>query len=788
MAKAAGKPGESGARKRRGAAQTRREAVERQVKQMLRDPRVGWGLVTATVFVVLATLAGVWAQDRPLVGEGRVMSGTRAVRMEFSVEDADLTEAARQTARTSTPRIFVAEPSRLEELSASIGNLPLTLAGVESLDEVDAQIRQNFGLTQESLAAVLSHVSEGVADPAWATASGVLAELVRESPMVSRETWQRFTQEGVGNQIELRIGNAPGRLVPATRVVNIGASEETRREDAELLAARAGFDGIERRVVAARIMSVTRPTFEEDQAATRAAQEAAAAQVPAATRVVPAGEILYRRGDVLGPTAAQLLRAELESFNRSAPAWRITARRLSLGAVVAGVTAGMAGYVIVFCPRVRRNPTRAAALAALGLLVIWLAAIVAVYDPRLVLLALVVPTVLAGSVIVVAYDRRTALALGAGIALLVSLLLSQAVAALILTLGGVAVAAWQLQEIRERRTLIRAGVMLALCLGGGTLATSLVILPVSAESMTQALLDAAFLALGGLTVAGMILFILPVLEKAFDITTGLTLIELRDPKHPLLRQLQQQAPGTYNHSLNVASISEAAADAVGADSLLTYVGCLYHDIGKMTKPEYFVENQAGGPNKHDRLSPAMSLLVIVGHVKDGLEMAREYDLPRAIEHFIEAHHGTTLVEYFYRRAVEQAKDGSESVPEELSYRYPGPKPRTREVAIAMLSDAVESATRTLSDPTPSRIDALVRSIANKRLMDGQFDDCDLTLRQLQAIVESVSKTVSAIYHGRIAYPGAGAPKKKTTVPGVPAETGGAAGTSAGAASGSAKSA
>ena len=262
-----------------------------------------------------------------------------------------------------------------------------------------------------------------------------------------------------------------------------------------------------------------------------------------------------------------------------------------------------------------------------------------------------------------------------------------------------------------------------------------------------------------MSVGVLTLALLPTIERVFDVTTGMTLIELRDSKQPLLRQLQQRAPGTYNHSLNVAAIGEAAAEAIRADSLLTYVGALYHDIGKMNKPEYFVENQVGGPNKHDKLSPAMSLLVIVGHVKDGVAMAREANLPASIQHFIEAHHGTTLVEFFYNRARKQAEQtarkgegGEPDLPEEIEYRYPGPKPRTKECAILMLADAVESATRTMVEPTPSRIDALVRALANKRLMDGQFDECELTLRDLQTISESISKSVASIYHGRVLYP------------------------------------
>ncbi|MCX5690020.1 MAG: HDIG domain-containing protein, partial [Planctomycetota bacterium] len=261
----------------------------------------------------------------------------------------------------------------------------------------------------------------------------------------------------------------------------------------------------------------------------------------------------------------------------------------------------------------------------------------------------------------------------------------------------------------------------------------------------------------------------PMLEQLFNVTTGLTLMELRDPKQPLLRELQVRAPGTYTHSLNVASIAEAAAEAIGADSLLTYVGALYHDVGKMNKPEYFVENQVPGINKHDRLSPAMSLLIIVGHVKDGMELAREFRLPRNIQHFIEAHHGTTLVEFFFARAKllaqkagagptlpgreeEETEPDDVYIPDEFEYRYPGPRPRSKECAILMIADAVESATRTLADPTPSRIESLVRTLANRRLMDGQFDDCELTLRELNLIVESISRTLASMFHARIAYP------------------------------------
>ena len=245
---------------------------------------------------------------------------------------------------------------------------------------------------------------------------------------------------------------------------------------------------------------------------------------------------------------------------------------------------------------------------------------------------------------------------------------------------------------------------------------------------------------------------LPYLEKAFRITTSMQLLEHADASHPLLRPLSEEAAGTYNHSLQVATISEAAAESIGVNSLLCRVASYYHDVGKINKADYFCENQNAGVNRHINLSPSVSLLIIIGHVKDGIEMAREYDLPTSIFPFIQQQHGTTLVEFFYYQAC--TKSGQPDGPgvSEVQYRYPGPKPRTKEIAILMIADAVESATRAMQEPNAARIESLVHDIVMKRLLDGQFDECDLSMRELHAIERSCVKSLLSIYHGRIAYP------------------------------------
>jgi putative nucleotidyltransferase with HDIG domain len=247
--------------------------------------------------------------------------------------------------------------------------------------------------------------------------------------------------------------------------------------------------------------------------------------------------------------------------------------------------------------------------------------------------------------------------------------------------------------------------------------------------------------------------LLPFIERLFDVQTDISLLELGDAAHPLLQELARRAPGTYNHSINVASLAEAAAESIGANGLLVRVGSYFHDIGKVFKPGYFVENQGRDGNRHESLLPAMSTLVIIAHVKDGVDLARQNRLPKPIVDFIEQHHGMTLVEYFYQQAAKQSEnDPDGEVVEESSYRYPGPKPRTCEAGVLMLADAVESASRTLVDPTPARIESLVEGIAMKRLLDGQFDDCGITLQELSRIRDSLVKSLTAVYHSRVKYP------------------------------------
>ncbi|MEX2188052.1 MAG: HDIG domain-containing metalloprotein, partial [Pirellulales bacterium] len=363
----------------------------------------------------------------------------------------------------------------------------------------------------------------------------------------------------------------------------------------------------------------------------------------------------------------------------------------------------------------------------------------------------VIPLMLFGMTVAVAYQQDLAMLISAAVALVVVFLAGFGITSFVVLTATVSVAVLLLGRIRSRRKLIYVG----LTAGIASALTSLGVNTLAGPTPTEPILVASlWCGLWGLVAAFLMTGLLPFIENLFGVQTDLSLIELGDVAHPLLQELVRRAPGTYNHSIMVASIAEAAAEAIGAHGLLVRVGAYFHDIGKMLKPGYFVENQGQNGNRHDDLVPAMSTLIIIAHVKDGADLARQHHLPQQIIDFIQQHHGTTLVEYFYGRAsAEQRATDPDRPVDESSFRYPGPKPQTKEAAVLMLSDAVESASRSLVEPAPARIESLVHDIAMKRLLDGQFNACGLTLHELHTIEESLIKSLIAVYHGRVKYPG-----------------------------------
>lgn len=341
-------------------------------------------------------------------------------------------------------------------------------------------------------------------------------------------------------------------------------------------------------------------------------------------------------------------------------------------------------------------------------------------------------------------------------ALALSLLVDEKFPFMIFALAGGIAGARGVFKCRTRNDIYRAGIRVGIvnCM----LIVAMTVISVREfGGLSQILMwNVSFGFIGGIVGALITMMLVPLLETVFNYTTDVKLLELSNLNHPLLREMIVKAPGTYHHSLVVGSMVEAAAEEIQANPLLAKVSSFYHDIGKMEHSNYFIENQKVGHNPHDHLSPNMSKTILVAHVKDGVELGEKYKLGKPIIDVIAQHHGTTLISFFYHRAKE-AEDSNIDNVSEAEFRYPGPKPQFKEAALSMLADSIEAAARSLDEPTPVRLQAIVKNIIHSKFMDGQLDECTLTLRDLSIIEEAFVRILLGIYHQRIDYPTAKKP-------------------------------
>ena len=487
-------------------------------------------------------------------------------------------------------------------------------------------------------------------------------------------------------------------------------------------------------------------SLEVDSEATSKAKNEAVEKTPEQFIRYSAGDLLAPAGEEITNEQVTLLKLEHEESLRQQPVSERFGRATSLfGLFVAMFT--LAGFYLHLHHRdVMVDLGHIATL--LVLIVTTMAA--CVFASGDAWHAEILPLLVFAMTVAIAYDEDLALLLVAEVALVLVVGLGQGLADYITLTAAAAATIFWMGRIRSRSKLIYVGlwagaVAMTTQIGANLLEEH----PLDFYLLFEAARTGIWTVLAGFLMSGL----LPFVEKTLGVLTDLSLLEIGDVAHPLLQELVRRAPGTYNHSINVASIGEAAADAINARGLLVRVGAYFHDVGKMLKPAYYVENQNRQENRHETLVPAMSSLIIIAHVKEGAELARQYNLPQPIVDLLLEHHGTTLVEYFYRRAAEKSQtDPNSGSVDEQTFRYPGPRPSTRESAVLMLSDAVESASRSLTEPTPARISSLVHDLAMKRLLDGQFEDCGLTLEELRLIEHSLVKSLTAVYHGRVKYP------------------------------------
>jgi len=472
-----------------------------------------------------------------------------------------------------------------------------------------------------------------------------------------------------------------------------------------------------------------------DLEATNRARRLAADNVEPSMRVVLPGEIVIREGDIVGEKDLPIL----EALGFYKP--HLTLKGLASYSLLALLMVGMvAAYMRIHVPRIYNSNLL---LLLLALTVITILGVSRYLTTLSVYLA---PLATAAMLIGILLESRLALLVTALLAMFIGIdtgsLPAAAVGLFTGTVGVLAVA-----RVTRRWDLVMA----SLLVWGTNIVSVLVFSLLGQDALDGILRDTLFFGgLNGLTAALVAIGALPFLESFFGITTHIKLLELSNPSEPVLHRLLTEAPGTYQHSIMVGNLAEAAAQAIGADALLCRVGAYYHDIGKIRRPRFFVENQVGQENPHDKLAPSLSSLIIVSHVKDGLDLARQYRLPEVLCQFIPEHHGTNLVSYFFHQARSRS---TEPIFEE-DFRYPGPKPQSRETAVVMICDGIEAASRTLPSPTPEKLEELVNKMVDQAVRDGQLNECDMSLKDLTNVKDALVRALASQYHGRIEYPDA----------------------------------
>lgn len=717
------------------------------------------GLAAATA-VLLCFVIRVWDLPFPYRAGYRPTADLTA-RVAFQVDNPAETVALQDRARWQVPFVFVRDREPLKRLEETLRNTVLELLAAPSYDELphpdawqgfmpptpdhtpsEKELRDGFDLFRKTLAGDedLKRFMRAV-DKALEEydSTGLLRSLNQKKQVEQR------LGEGNRDRIVVRQSDQD----PRGTVVSIGdvliGNATLLRQRLEHEFGEEELSGVTDRVFAWLYANLPN-TLVLDEEATKAALDEAAASVEPATIDYEPGERVVAAGTVLHAEQLELLHTEHEAANRARTLFQRLSRVVAAYLLFSAVLALWALYLVAHQPTLLGNLRQLSMVASLLVITVG----TAVWASGEAWRAELIPVLLFGQVLAIAFDRQLSLLAAGTAALVVVLGTGEGIGALCVLWGVTAAAVLQLGSVRSRIKLIHVGLFAAvvaflLTLVIGCLASQ----PFSVELLEIAGRNALLTAAVGFVMQGL----LPYVERLFGVLTDMSLLHLGDVSHPLLQELVRRAPSTYNHSITVGAMAEAAADAIGARGLLARVGAYFHDIGKMLKPNYFIENQPPNENRHESLVPQMSTLVIVAHIKDGADLARQHKLPGPIIDFIEQHHGTTLVEYFYGRASEQKQndpDGGEV--EESSFRYPGPKPQTKETAVLMLADASESACRSLVEPGPARIEALVREIAERKLEDGQFDESGLTLRELRTVEDSMIKSLIANYHGRIKYP------------------------------------
>jgi putative nucleotidyltransferase with HDIG domain len=708
----------------------------------------------ALMFFAGVWLMDLWPADPSPYRLGQYVPADIYARVSFEVLSQRLLAGELDRARNTTPVTFQLNVALVDEIISRLKALPAELSAT-SQPALDGEPLKPFAIAGEPSLAAWQAMTQPAQRELYEQQLQQFRDVLAETPIVRQEDLERSTGQfymvrPAGRQTRhvsdlIRLDKTDSVAYEVGRVVRVLPAPLRGNVQSYLL----------------DLFSQGKPLYRYNKEATEndiKARQAAIQADPPKERY-DEGKCLVRatRWGIDGWAIAGLGQADLALLEAEHKAYLAAQRRERPWAPfqrLAGRTAALLLLCILLSASIaRQQPTvvkdhrRGFVLAVTMLVALALAKVMAVtlaWNGHVVVL----PVLMVAVVLTIAYDQRFAFVVGSILAVLVVFQLRLGLSLLLVLLSGITAVVFLLHEIRRRSRLIELSAVTA----------GVVLVAVWAVGLASAV-PWPFLLADSLWAGGFALLVgflgqgvLPLVERLFRVATSLTLLEWCDASQPLLKRLAMEAPGTYNHSLQLGTLCEAAADVIGARGLLAQVGAYYHDIGKINKAEYFTENQTSVTSKHARLSPGMSVLIILGHVKDGLELARQYGLPPVLHEFIASHHGTTLLQYFFEMAAGQRKAADQRPPQEVEFRYPGPKPHSKECAILMLADAAESSVKSMAEPTPGRIENQVHTMVNRRLMDGQLDECELTLKEVHQIETSLVKSLCGFYHSRVSYP------------------------------------
>jgi cyclic-di-AMP phosphodiesterase PgpH len=637
---------------------------------------------------------------------GKPSTETMISQRDFSVVDEESTRIARETERSRRESLYVDDAANMEALS----ELGFFFDLARDISSQETELTEKAGL-------LLSQTEQ---DISFSALKIILEASEEESSVIYSAAMDLLMTSMSGPVSYDNLDEKREEIYQ--RADNISLEEKYQRAAEELAAA-----------FLAPNTAYSSATIERDI-------EAAVEMVEEVTITYTVGQKIVEKGEIIDDLT-------LDSLSEAGALSPVGNYQQVLGVSVLAIVLYAMALVFFkrFRPRVAGN-WRVVSMVCLVFLIFCISARVSsVFMDESPLWGYLIPLALVGLILAILLDDLVALFMVALGGVLTGLFIKGNIYVTFAAfLGGIA-GALLVTEIKKREDLIRAALELSLFLSLISMITASLIKDL------QFIFLAGLLGLGnGILTAIITLGSLPLLEKISGITTTMRLLDLASPDQPLLRELISKAPGTYSHSVVVGNLANAAALEIGADAHLARVASYYHDIGKIKRSHFFIENQPAGANEHGNLKPNLSALVITSHVRDGVELAREYGLPQEITDIIKQHHGTSLIRYFYSRALEQG--ASSDAVTETRFRYPGEKPRSKEAALVMLADAAEAAAKTLDKPTPAKLEQLMQSLIEERLADGQLSDSSLTLEELEKTSKVFVRILSSMYHERIGYP------------------------------------